>query len=152
MSKKQKVSISRAIELAVYNDLRFTKSDPGADYNSHWTATMTATKLYKIIASWESAVIFAAREGWVQSTAPHCSRDMCQSKNCTSYLYKRASPAIYLWTPTLSLDLGPPCSPLIISLLRSWIFNKKNPKVCINHRSTQNYFLSASHYLHLTTF
>ena len=96
MSKKQKVSLSSAIEVAVYNELRFTKSDHGADYDSHWTATMTATKLYKIIASWESAVLFAAREGWVQSTAPRCSRDMCQSKNCTSYLYKRASRS-YVW-------------------------------------------------------
>ena len=91
MPKKQKVSASDAIEVAVYNDLRFPKSIPGADYNSCWSSTMTASKLYKIIASWESAVLFAAREGWVHSTAPHCSRDKCKEKNGSSYLYKRAS-------------------------------------------------------------
>ena len=80
MPKKQKVSVSGAIDIAVYNDLRFPKSVAGADYNSCWGPTMTSSKLYKIIASWESAVLFAAREGWVHSTAPHCSRDKCQNK------------------------------------------------------------------------
>ena len=96
MSKKQKVSTSGEIEVAVYNDLRFRKTVPGANYDSHWKSTMTATMLYQIIASWESAVLFAAREGWVPSTAPVCSRDRCQNKNCTSYLYKRAS-STYVW-------------------------------------------------------
>ena len=78
MSKKQKVSTSGEIEVAVYNDLRFD--------DSHWKSTMTVTMLYQIIASWESAVLFAVREDWVPSTAPACSRDRCQNKNCTSYL------------------------------------------------------------------
>ena len=91
MSKKQKVSASGAIEVAIYNDLRFPKTDPGADYDSCWSSTMTARTLYKIIASFESAVIFAAREGWINSIAPCCTRDKCQKQNRTSYLYKRAS-------------------------------------------------------------
>ena len=89
MPKKQKVSATKTVEHAIYKDIRFPITTPGADYNSIWTATMTASQLYKIIASWESAVIFSAREGWVNATAPRCLRERCLDKNCKSYLYKR---------------------------------------------------------------
>ena len=89
MPKKQRLSSSTTIEVAIHNDLRFPKTVSGADYDSKWSSTSTASDLYKIIASWESAILFAAREGWVKSIAPRCSEKRCQTKNTTSYLYKR---------------------------------------------------------------
>ena len=89
MPKKQRLSTKTAIAVAIFNDLRFPMSVAGADYHGTWSSTSTASDLYKIIASWESAVLFAAREGWVKSIAPMCTETICQSKNTTSYLYKR---------------------------------------------------------------
>ena len=74
MPKVQKVSATAAVELAIFNDLRFPKTLPGADYESRWSSTMTASNLHMIIATWESAVLFTAREGWIPSLAPTCSQ------------------------------------------------------------------------------
>ena len=89
MPKKQRSLTSTAIEVAIHNDIRFPKTNPGADYHSVWSSNSTACDLYRIIRSWESAILFAAREGWVNSIAPRCKHNLCQGKNTTSYLYKR---------------------------------------------------------------
>ena len=89
MPKIQRMGTDEKIELAIYNDLRFPKTVPGADYDTHWSSTSTARDLYMITASWESAVLFAAREGWVHSIAPLCGRPQCNDRNKQSYLYKR---------------------------------------------------------------
>ena len=89
MPKKQRSLTSTAIEVAIHNDIRFPKTNPGADYDSVWSSNSTASDLYRIIRSWESAILFAAREGWVNSIAPRCKHNLCQVKNTTSYLYKR---------------------------------------------------------------
>ena len=49
MSKKQRLSTTTEVDVAIYNDLRFPKTTPGADYDSKWTSTFTATDLYKVL-------------------------------------------------------------------------------------------------------
>ena len=115
MSKKQRLSTVADIELAIYNDLRFPKTDPSADYSSNWTPTSTASDLYKILATWESAVLFAAREGWVTSTAPVCSRDHCKSNKTKGYLYKR-KPSNYVWRFS--------CCGSMVTILKDTMFYK----------------------------
>ena len=89
MPKIQRLNRDENIELAIHNDLRFPKTDVGADYDSRWSTSSTTKDLYKIIATWESAVLFAAREGWVHSTAPVCLRPLCRDRQKPGYLYKR---------------------------------------------------------------
>ena len=48
MPKVQKVSAKAAVELAIFNDLRFPKTHPGADYESRWSPTMTLSNLQMI--------------------------------------------------------------------------------------------------------
>ena len=89
MPKIQRVGNDNKIQVGIYNDLRFPKTVPGADYDSRWSSSSTARDFYMITASWESAVLFAAREGWVHSIAPVCSRAKCHDRKKRAYLYKR---------------------------------------------------------------
>ena len=113
----QKLSETAAVTLAIYNDLRFPRTQQNADYDSRWKSTMTASDLYRIIATWESSVLFAAREGWIPSVAPECSRDKCKGKKCTSYIYQRAS-STWVWRF--------PCCKIRTTILKDTMFYKSH--------------------------
>lgn len=48
---------------AVFNDIKFQKNCPGADYDSSWNHTFCDINIFAVCLCWESAVLFAAREG-----------------------------------------------------------------------------------------
>ena len=50
---------------------------------------MTDRQLITVTTTLESSIIFAARMGWIPSTAPKCSLALCSLKNTTSYLRKK---------------------------------------------------------------
>ena len=62
---------------------------PGADYEALWDAKMTASELYRVLFTDESAILFCARLGWIDSASPVCSKPQCRSKNTSSYLFRR---------------------------------------------------------------
>ena len=62
---------------------------PGADYEAVWDAKMTASELYRVLFADESAIVFCARLGWIDSASPVCSKPQCRSKNTSSYLFRR---------------------------------------------------------------
>ena len=49
--------------LAVFNDIKFPKNCPGADYDCSWNDTFCDSNIFAVCLCWESAVLFAAREG-----------------------------------------------------------------------------------------
>ena len=63
MVKKQKVDDNQSLDLAIFGDLRFPKSFPGADYDTIYRPTLTNRDIYKITACYESSVLFGARQG-----------------------------------------------------------------------------------------
>ena len=52
---------------AVFNDIKFPRNCPGADYDSTQNHTLCDINIFRVCLCWESAVLFAAREGWVTS-------------------------------------------------------------------------------------
>ena len=57
-----------------FNDLVFDVTCDTADYDSSWTSSLTDDKLFKVCLAFESTILFAAREGWVSSKSPICSK------------------------------------------------------------------------------
>ena len=86
---KLDILVDQKPSVAVFNDLSFPKLCKGADYDTIWRRDLTSSEVYKITACQESAVIFAAREGWVKSTSPICLKPKCFKKQRGSHLYKR---------------------------------------------------------------
>ena len=77
------------ISFVIYGDLKFPRVDPAADYDSNWSSTFNDRTLINITRCWESSIIFAARNGKVDSKAPICNRPECLNKNCSSYCSQR---------------------------------------------------------------
>ena len=58
----------------------------GADYYGRWSANMKSTDFYRVVMCKESAILFCAREGWINAVAPVCIKVGCSGrKNRTSY-------------------------------------------------------------------
>ena len=90
------------VDTAVFNDLTFPRTFPGADYDTTWSDCFHDRNIFAVTSCYESTVLFAAREGWIQSQAPVCARtkcierhmDMCKRK---SYIYKRIDITGWVW-------------------------------------------------------
>lgn len=88
--------------LALFKDISFPRTCPGADYDTSWSGCFHDRTIYAITSCYESAVLFAAREGWIRADAPVCNRsacilkesDMCKRK---SYIYKRRDICGWVW-------------------------------------------------------
>ena len=89
-NKKRRLDASCANQIAVCNDIRFPKLCSAANYEAIWRSDITESEIYGFTACWESAVMFAAREGWVRSKSPKCSKPECSKMNNSSYLKKRS--------------------------------------------------------------
>ena len=95
-SKKQRLS-SPSQRLVSFGDVQFPAVVSGANYDGEWNPTMTAAELYSILLTDESAILFCARNGWIESRAPICVKESCTSKaNTTGYLYKRKG-GVWTW-------------------------------------------------------
>ena len=46
-----------------FDDLVFDVTCDSADYDSAWTSSLTDEKLFKVCLTFESTILFAAREG-----------------------------------------------------------------------------------------
>ena len=78
-------------DYAVYVDLKFPRLNPAADYDSTYCDTFNDRTLINVTQCWESSILFAAREGWVDVKAPKCAKNECIDKNNTSYCSQRGS-------------------------------------------------------------
>ena len=74
---------SRVMKL---HDLHFETTYHGADYTSKCSPKMTDRILHNLTACVESTILFAAREGWISSIAPKCTKDKCYQKDTSSVL------------------------------------------------------------------
>ena len=64
---------------------------------------LTTEMLYKVLSTPESTLIFCARHGWIDVTAPKCTKASCAQRNTTSY-FVRKKWSIGLEVPLLSCD------------------------------------------------
>ena len=78
--KKRKIELPIENAFAVYNDLKFPKTCPGALYDVRWRANLTEREMYGASSCLESSILSAARKGWIKSEAPNCKRETCKSK------------------------------------------------------------------------
>ena len=83
--------------LAVCDDLKFPREDPKADYDVIQGPTFTDRMLISATQCWESSLLFAARNGQINSKAPHCKKPECSNKCCTSYCTKRSDKGKQYW-------------------------------------------------------
>ena len=74
---------------ASFGDFHFPRSCPLADYDSCWSPTFNDRTLINVTACYESSILFAAREGWINSSAPKCTKLACQTRNPSSRCTKR---------------------------------------------------------------
>ena len=87
--KRARITNSQT-EYAIFNDLKLPGVNPLADYDTKWDAKFNDRKLITATQCQESSVLFAAREGWVTSTAPSCNKSECSQKNNLSYCTLRS--------------------------------------------------------------
>ena len=78
------------LPVARFGDLLFPRNCQNADYYSCWTPKFNDRTLIFVTACYESSVLFAAREGWVNSVSPMCTSPKCQGKVRSSYCAKRS--------------------------------------------------------------
>ena len=67
---------------------RFPHTCPLADNDSCWTTTFNDRVLINVTACYESTVLFAAREGWINTIAPFCMKETCLGLSNSSYCTK----------------------------------------------------------------
>ena len=82
------------VDTAVFNDITFPRTFPGADYDTTWSDCFHDRNIFAVTSCYESTVLFAAREGWIQSQAPVCAQTKCIERHMDmgkrkSYIYKR---------------------------------------------------------------
>ena len=92
---KRRRTLTTDVQMATFMDISFPRNCPGADYDKSWNDTFHDRNIYAVTCCYESAVLFAAREGWVVAHAPICERAECIAKKpdtCkrNSYIYKRS--------------------------------------------------------------
>ena len=63
--------------VAIFKDISFPRTCPGADYDTTWNGCFHDHNIFAITSCYESAVLFAAREGWIRADAPVCQRSSC---------------------------------------------------------------------------
>ena len=89
---KRRRSVTTDVQIAIFNDLSFPRTCPGADYDTSWHECFHDRTIFAITSCYESAILFAAREGWVIADAPVCEQQGCIAKHnaiCKrkSYIY-----------------------------------------------------------------
>ena len=84
------MDIPADIPVARFGDLLFPQNCQHADYYSCWTPKFNDRTLIFVTAYYESSVLFAAREGWVNSVSRMRTSPKCQDKVRSSYCAKRS--------------------------------------------------------------
>ena len=115
---KRRRKVQSESNTVVYNDIKFTKDCPGADYASSWNDTLCDNNIFRVCLCWESAVLFAAREGWVTSVAPQCQKCIGKKDKRTGYTYSRPGRRGWTWRF--------PCCTGMVSLLKDSMFYQCN--------------------------
>ena len=91
--KRRRANTSHT-NVAIFKDISFPRTCPGADYDTTWNGCFHDRNIFAITSCYESAVLFAAREGWIRADAPVCQRSDCIVKHSDickrkSYIYNR---------------------------------------------------------------
>ena len=60
---KRRRRLSKDIDFAIFKDLSFPRSCPGADYDSTWNSCFCDRDIFRVTSCYESAVLYSAREG-----------------------------------------------------------------------------------------
>ena len=101
-SMKRRRTLTTGVDMAIFKDIAFPRTCPGADYDTSWNDCFHDRNIFAISSCYESAVLFAAREGWVIADAPVCQRLVCIAKRTEickrkSYIYKRNDISGWAW-------------------------------------------------------
>ena len=101
-SMKRCRTLTTIVDIAIFKDIAFPRTCPGADYDTSWNDCFHDRNIFAISSCYESAVLFAAREGWVIADAPVCERSVCIAKRTEickrkSYIYKRNDISGWAW-------------------------------------------------------
>ena len=101
-SMKRRRTLTTGVDMAIFKDIAFPRTCPGADYDTSWNDCFHDRNIFAISSCYESAVLFAAREGWVIADAPVCQRLVCIAKRTEickrkSYIYKRNDICGWAW-------------------------------------------------------
>ena len=70
-------------------DLLFPLVHLTSDYSTTQSSTLTDRQLINATNTLESTIVFAAKMGWIPSTAPICEKLSCTGKDTSSYLRKK---------------------------------------------------------------
>lgn len=62
-SMKRRCTYTTGVDMAKFNDISFPRTCPGADYDTCWNDCFHDRNIFAITSCYESAVMFAAREG-----------------------------------------------------------------------------------------
>ena len=87
---KRHRTLTTDVNIATLKDISFPRKCAGADYETSWNDTFHDRNIYAVAACYESAVLFAAREGWVVAHTAICKRSECIAKrmdNCKRNSY-----------------------------------------------------------------
>ena len=90
MSKKKVKVHDNSERLVTYGDISFPIMS-GRKYDGFWHDKMTASELYQIFQSDESCILFCARLGWIESTAPSCGKQKCRSTIFKNSIFYQSS-------------------------------------------------------------
>ena len=93
----EEVTAKHSLTISQCGDLIFPNECPYADYDTRWMPTFRDCILYRVTACYESSVLFAAREGWINCNAPLCEKQDCKGKDRSSYCYKRSDVNGWSW-------------------------------------------------------
>ena len=118
---KKRRTLTSDVKMAIFKDLVFPRSCPGADYEKSWNDTFRDRDIFAVTACYESTILFCAREGWVVADAPICERTACVLKRQDiikrkSYIYNRSDRKGWSWR-------FPCCKRKCTILLNSMFYN-----------------------------
>ena len=83
-------------EMVTVGDVSVAKKLVPVDCEPLLNDKFTTEMLYKVLSTSESTLIFCARHGWIDVTAPKCTKSSCAQKNTTSY-FVRKKPGVWAW-------------------------------------------------------
>ena len=66
---KRRRTLTTGVDMAIFKDIAFPRTCPGADYDTSWNDCFHDRNIFAISSCYESAVLFAVREGWVIADA-----------------------------------------------------------------------------------
>ena len=75
--------------MVTVGDIAVAKKFVPVDCKPWFNGTFTTEMLYSVLSTPESTPIFCARHGWIDVTAPKCTKATCAQRNTSSYFIRK---------------------------------------------------------------